>query len=428
MGKNFKDKLNSKNRTGLGSKNPSRGLTNRKNKKPKLSKNKKIKKSTGTKVRDFQKKRRADLIKNFSEKILDKYGKWIKSIVAWGSVVRDEFTGKSDIDVVVIVDDTREELDKKTRSKIDSFIKKSAKDVDEKLSPQPVWTITEFWDMSRTLSPLAYTLLKDGVPVYDTGFFAPIKRLLNMGKIPASKEAVEKRMKKVPKRLNRAKHSKLYMIAEDLYYAMLDSTQAVLMFLGRGPPDPNNAGEVARKYLVEKELLEEKYVDWLEDVIEFRKEVEHRNISSIKGKEVDKYIEKAEDYVEEMQKLLKRLELQKKASSIQKNYKVMVRASIAALKAIDKLPEDPKELPKAFKKELIDEDILNPVYENVFGKVLKYKKKLNDKDINDISERDINSTREYVRRFVGEVRKLLKEKDVSMEKMKELSPNLSKNK
>lgn len=429
MGKNFKDKLSSKNKSSLGGKSPTRGLSSRKNKKPTFSRNdNKIGKSTGTKVRDFQKKRRANLIKKFSEKILDKYGKWIKSIIAWGSVVRDEFTGESDIDIVVIVDDTREELDKDLRNKIDKFIKKKAKEVDEKLSPQPVWTITEFWDMSRTLSPLAYTLLKDGVPVYDTGFFAPIKRLLNMGKIPASKEAVEKRMKKVPKRLNRAKHSKLYTIAEDLYYAMLDSTQAVLMFLGRGPPDPNNAGETARKYLVEKDLLDKKYVDWLEDVIKFRKEVEHRNIASIKGKEVDKYIARAEEYVEEMKKLLKRLELQKKASSIQNNYKTMVRASIAALKAVDKLPEDPKELPKAFKEELIDEDVIDPIYENVFGKVLQYKKKLNDKNIEDVSERDINSTREYVRRFVGRVRKLLKEKDISPDEMKDLSPNVSKNK
>lgn len=423
MDKDFRKKLNSEKKRGLGGKNKlNKGVPKGRFKKPRFSGKKKIKKSTGKKVRDFQKKRRAKVIKRFSKKVLDKYGKWIKSIVAWGSVVRDEFTGESDIDIVVIVDDTKEKLEGDFRKKIDHFIHDTAKDVDKKLSPQPVWTITEFWDMVRRLSPLVYTLLKDGIPVYDTGFFAPIKRLLNMGRIPATKEAVEKRMEKVPKRLRRVEHAKLYMIAEDLYYAMLDSTQAVIMFLGRGPPDPNHVCDVARKYLVDKDLIDKKYIDQLEEVIEFRKKVEHKKISEIEGKKLDEYIDKAEKFVEEMNKLLQKLELQKKAGNIQKNYKVMLKASIAALKARDKLPEDPKQLPKKFKEDLIEGGIVNPIYGEVFNQVLYFKKKLKEKDIADISDRDLLSLREYVRRFVGEVKKLFREEDISPEELKKLKP------
>ena len=39
-------------------------------------------------------------IKQFSEEVLKKYGKYIKAIVMMGSVVRDEFKATSDVDVL----------------------------------------------------------------------------------------------------------------------------------------------------------------------------------------------------------------------------------------------------------------------------------------------------------------------------------------
>ena len=55
--------------------------------------------------------------------MLDKYGKQIRAIIAWGSVVRDEFTEKSDIDLVIVADDTREPMDDDERDEINEFIR-----------------------------------------------------------------------------------------------------------------------------------------------------------------------------------------------------------------------------------------------------------------------------------------------------------------
>ncbi len=361
------------------------------------------------KQREEEKKKRAELIKQFSKKLLDKYGRQIKAIVAWGSVVRDEFTSKSDIDLVVIADDTREPMDDEERDQINDFMAKTGKEVDERLSPQPIWTLTEFWDMTRRLTPLAYNLLKDGIPVYDTGFFLPTKRLLQMGRIPATKESAESRMEVVPKKLRRAKDAKLWMIAEDVYNAMLSAFQAVVMFLGRGPPGPKQSVEVGRKFLVEPGLLEEKYMQWLEDVLAFRKKVEHREVSEIKGSEVDEYIDKGEKFVAEMERLLKKIEVDRKEEDVQKAYEAMIKSSIAALKAIDKLPEDPKMLPKAFKEHLIDTGLVNAYYGSVFGKVIEMKRLLKDSKLEQISDRDVYVTKEYVRRFVRNVREIIKD-------------------
>ena len=52
------------------------------------------------------------------------------------------------------------------------------------------------------------------------------------------------------------------------------------------------------------------------------------------------------------------------------------QADWKVLEAMDKLPEDPKQLPSAFKKHLVDSGMINPVYENILAKVLKMKKLL----------------------------------------------------
>jgi uncharacterized protein (UPF0332 family) len=254
--------------------------------------------------------------------------------------------------------------------------------------------------------------LKDGIPVFDTGFFMPYKRLLELGRLPATKEAAAAKMEFVPKRLRRAKHAKLYMIAEDMYNAALEATQAVIMFMGHEPPGPKQVVSEARKYLVEAGLLDAERLAWLQKLIDFRKGVEHREIKEISGAEVDKYIEKTEDYVEKLEQILHKLEARRKALSVQRNYEVFVKASIAALKALDKLPKDPTKLPSAFKEHLIETGLISPVYEEVFGKVLEMRKLLKEKKLDKIPDREVLVTREYVRRFIHDVRKIFSEKGV----------------
>ncbi|MCD6368104.1 MAG: nucleotidyltransferase domain-containing protein [Candidatus Aenigmarchaeota archaeon] len=380
-------------------------------------KKKKIKRKISKRIKDFSKKRRAEIVKEFSKKLLDKYGKYIKSIVVWGSTARDEFKIDSDIDLVILVDDTLKDFDAKKESEMEEFIHDLASKIDDKLSPQNPWTITSFMKMINDFTPLAYAVLKDGIPVYDTGFFLTAKRLLEKGEIRATPEAAERRMRTVPKRLLRAKTAKLWLVAEDVYYAMIGAEEAVLMYLGIGPPDPIHAAEALEEHLVSRGLLEKKYVKYLDEVVKFRKKVERREIKDIKGSDIDEFLKKGEEFVERMNKLLKELILRRKATYIQKNYEIMLKASIAALKSLDKLPKDPKNLPNAFKKHLIEEQKLNPVYNEVFDKVLEMKKLLNDKKIDKIPERDIHLTKEYIRRFIGSVRDLIKERDLEEQKV-----------
>lgn len=369
-------------------------------------------KPIGKRLRKFSLETRLKSTKDFRKKLLDKFGDYIKAVIVWGSITRGDYTGKSDVDVYIIFDDTKASIQKfnEIRDKIDDDIYKIAESIDPRLHPQPILALTEFWDGIRACHPLFYNIVREGYAVYDTGFFIPMRKLLEWGKFPATVEAAETRIESVPKRIARVKNVKLYIIAEDLYYALTDAAQAVLMYIGVGPPAPKVLARELRKHLVEAELLEEEYAKMLEDIIIFRKAVEHKEIKDISGAEVDKWIKKSEKYVDRFEKLLKDLEKQRKASDIQKNYEVMVKASVAALKALNKLPKEPKELPKAFKVHLIDSGLMSPVYEEIFGKVIEMRKMLEEKKIEKIPDRDIYRSKEYVRRFLADVRRVIQEK------------------
>jgi uncharacterized protein (UPF0332 family) len=236
-----------------------------------------------------------------------------------------------------------------------------------------------------------------------------MRKLLEWGEFPVTPEAAHMRMDGVPRRITRVKSVKLYIIAEDLFYALLDAAQAVLMYVGVGPPAPKTAADEVRKHLVEAGLLEEEYAKMLEDVCIFRKKVEHKELNDISGKEVDEWIKRSEKYIKRFEKLLKDLETKRKAYDIKRSYDVMVNASMAALKSLKKLPKEPEKLPEAFKKYLVDAGLINPTYSELFGKVIEMRKMLEDKKLDKIKDREIYMNKEYVRRFVTDISRIIRE-------------------
>ena len=127
------------------------------------------------------------------------------------------------------------------------------------------------------------------------------------------------------------------------------------------------------------------------------------------GKEVDEWIKNTEKYIKRFEKLLKDLETQRKAYDIKKSYDIMVNASVAALKSLEKLPKEPEKLPEAFKKYLIDSGLVNSSYSELFGKVIEMRKLLEDKKLDKIKDRDIYMNKEYVRRFVSDISRIIRE-------------------
>ena len=360
-----------------------------------------------SKKQELFRKRQLALANKFKDEVLKRYKNIVKAIVIFGSFTRQDFHEKSDIDMLVIIDDVMARFTPEMKDEFDDRIYDIAKKISENMTVQPAWMLSEFWDMARIGHPLLFTIVRDGWALYDTGFFVPVRKLLELGKIPTTLEAVEKFMETAPQKINRVETAKLYMVAEDLFYSMLNSSQAVLMYVGQNPPSPKHTPDVVKEHLVDAKLLEETYLNDLHSVIEFRKAVEHKEVKDITGQQLDEFIQKAKAYVSRMEQLLLQLQKKKKETIVQRNYEVMIKAAVAALKTLDKLPPDPKDLPVAVKQYLIDGKKVDGYFGDVFRKVITMRKMLDEDKVNELPQREIEMTREYVRRFVQDLQPLI---------------------
>jgi len=356
------------------------------------------------------KKKRIEVLKKFTKEVLKKYGPLIRSIVLFGSTARQEFKKESDIDIFVIIDDTRHKISPAMKEKIEDDLDVIAKKCSKQMSVQQPYMLTEFWRLVRDGHPIVFNFIREGVPVFDKDIFLPIKRLLQMGEIRPSQEAVENFIERGPKRIKRVENAKIYMVVEDCYYAMLESAQAVLMFLGKSPPRPGDAPNALRKTLVKMKLLEERYVKHLEDVINVRKKVEHKEIKSMLGEDLDSWIGKTKKFVKKMQDMIMKVEVLKRENMVEKSYTIMTETTLTLLKAINKIPKKEESVSKAFETYLVKPGFISDKYLDVFNDLEKMQKLVKQGKIIDVSKQQILTNREYVRKFIREAGKVLRKK------------------
>ena len=256
--------------------------------------------------------------------VLRKFDKYIVSYIAVGSLFRGDATSH-DIDVALVVDDTdvkkmsRYELKDKLGAIIRSMgYEASAITGVKKQFHIQVYILTDFWESIKDASPVIFTFLRDGVPLYDRGVFMPWKLLLQMGRIRPSPEAIDMHMELGEKLLERVNGKLLSIVLDDVYYATLNPSQAALMLYGLPPPTPKETIQLMEEVFVKKEkILEKKYVDILANIRKAYKDIEHGKVKDVTGKQVDAYLTDAKEYLARIKKLFE--QISKKAESKRKN-------------------------------------------------------------------------------------------------------------
>lgn len=249
--------------------------------------------------------------------VLKKFERYVVSYVLAGSLVREETNKTSDVDIYIIINDTdvkrmnRYELREKLRAIINSYTFEAAAraGVKNKLNAQ-IYILTEFWECVKDANPVIFTLIRDGVPLYDSGAFMPWKLLLKMGKIKPSPEAIDMFMSLGDKISENVKKKFNEIVTEDIYWGVITPSQALLMLYGVPPPTPKEIQQgIFRKIFVEKEkLLEPKYADILERIVNIYKKYEHEEIKTISGKEIDELVEKSAEYIKRLKELMSQIE------------------------------------------------------------------------------------------------------------------------
>ena len=337
--------------------------------------------------------------------VLNKFEKYVVSYVLAGSIIRGQATSTSDVDVFVVIDDTdvkkmpRFELRERLMSIIHSYAveaneKANAKN---KLVPQ-IYLLTEFWEAVKEAHPVIFTFIRDGVPLYDRGAFMPWKLLLKMGKIKPSPEAIEMFMSLGEKVVENVKKKLNTLITEDIYWGVITPSQAILMLYGIPPTTPRETVKIMREIFVEKEkLLEKKYVDLLEHIVEIYKKFEHEEKIEISGKEIDELLEQISSYIERLKKLAEEIEERIRDKIMDELFDNInnLFSQIYGKKSI-------KEYVKKLEEDFVKKGFISKMHFEAFKEFIelkKSKKKISMKDF-EMLRRNITELTKYLREHV----------------------------
>ena len=347
-----------------------------------------------------------------------KFEKYVVSYVAAGSLFRGD-KKSNDIDVYVIVDDTdvkkmsRLELKDKLRAIITSLGFQAAKEtgVNKQFHVQ-TYILTDFWESVKDAHPVIFTFLRDGVPLYDRGVFMPWKLLLKMGRVKPSSEAIDMHMDLGERLLERTRAKLLSIVSEDIYYALLNPSQAALMLYGLTPPTPAETIELMSDIFVKKEkMFEKRYVDMLARVRDFYKSIEHRKVKEISGAEVDKLLADADAYLKRIKKLFTQIQAKSDRESFDEVHASSINIASEVLEA-NNVKVKKSEVSKQF-DQFVKDKSLPPSLSKTFNELLRAKKD------SGMTKAELQRVKREARKFIRSVEEILdRKKDSELKRSK----------
>ena len=307
--------------------------------------------------------------------VIKKFEKYVVSYVAAGSLFRGEKA--NDIDIYIVIDDTdvRRMPRLELKSKLGAIIRSMGVEATmltnvKKEFHVQVYILTDFWESVKDANPVIFTFLRDGVPLYDRGVFMPWKLLLRMGRIRPSPEAIDLNMDLGQKLIDSVNLRLLSAITMDLYYAILNPSQAALMLYGVSPPTPKETIDLLNEIFVKKEkLLKKEDVEILEKIRKYYKDIEHKKIKTITGKEIDSLLEDSRKYLKKIDIVFKQLQKKKEKEDINEIYDntIKITKDFLNTKATD------EQLIKEFKQEIKKQKLPDRLLES-FKSITKTKK------------------------------------------------------
>lgn len=245
-----------------------------------------------------------DVAYKFAKDVFEFFPGLIKSIVLFGSVQKATVTKHSDIDILIIVDDTAVTPSRRFIEWYNIELANIIRKNDPRIHVNTV-TLTTFWENVKVGEPVAINVLRYGLPLIDTGYFEPLQHLLKDGRIRPTEEAVYNALTRSPWHMTRANARVLSAII-DLYWVMIDSAHAALMKYGEVPPSPEHIEKLLNTTFVEKKLLDKKFVNYYRELWYASKAIIHGELLRASGSDFDRYRKMAEDFHAKMKELVEK--------------------------------------------------------------------------------------------------------------------------
>jgi len=279
-----------------------------KKKERKNSKKKNEKEISKTDKKDFptlQLKLESDIALDFATKAYKTFDKIIKSVVLFGSSVKQTAVAGSDIDIIIIIDDVTIKLDGELtawyREELEKLMRKNP--YQKSLHINTIKLSTWWEDLMRG-DPVVINVLRYGEAMLDfAGFFEPLKYLLLQGKIKSTPEAIYSCLQRAPQHFLRSRAAEMNSI-EGLYWAMVDSSHAALISAGIPPASPEHIPADLKEVFVDAGKLKMKYVIWYRDLYMLHKQIVHGETTDLKGVEIDAWQERTQEFMKIMAELV----------------------------------------------------------------------------------------------------------------------------
>ena len=192
--------------------------------------------------------------------------------------------------------------------------------VQNKLSPQ-IYLLTEFWEAVKDAHPVMFTFIRYGVPIYDRGTFMPWKSLLRIGKLKPSPESIDMFMSMGDKLVPSSKKFFLTEVFTNIFWGITTPAQAILML--NGCPPPNAKKELVREFkkeFLDKKMIEKKYINFLEKIVEMWRDYEHEKIKEISGSDIDNLLKESDEFIKRLKELRKQIEKKSQEKTIEQIY------------------------------------------------------------------------------------------------------------
>ena len=246
-----------------------------------------------------------DIAMDFATKVYQKFDKIIKSVVHFGSSARKLSTPTSDIDVIILVDDVSVKWDQELiawyREELGKMVQSNP--YQKSLHINTVKLSTWWQDLMRG-DPVVINVIRYGDSLIDFGgFFSPLKVLLQEGKIKPTPESIYTLLQRAPTHMARTRFALLEAI-DGLYWAMVDSAHAALIAAKVMPPSPEHIPIIMKEQFVDTKLLKMKYVEYYRDLHLLAKEIVHGKVTRVPGKDIDEWIQKTDEFIGVMAKLI----------------------------------------------------------------------------------------------------------------------------
>lgn len=227
------------------------------------------------------------LAKRFAQGLRQNLKELVREVVFFGSSARGLATAvhESDIDVLVMVDDTSISLSNETVSAYRIITEKCAASVSGRLHINTI-RLSAFFEYALNGDPLAVNIIRDGIPLLGAGLLEPLKVLLHKGGIKPTKENIMVYMLRAPQTLL---GSRWHVLAAtiDLYWASLDACHALLIHFGHAPDSPKETIHLIERYFVRSKALDKTHLATLTDLHALSETIIDRSRKDVSGKDYD---------------------------------------------------------------------------------------------------------------------------------------------